>query len=123
MRHWVNDCCGQRIQDCPGTNVLHGTTLPKRLIKIGSSTEPLRLVTPNQGAAYQYALLSYCWGGGQAGKTLKSNLPLYETSIPSQSLSASVRSAIAVTRAMEVKYLWVDLLCTSPSFFAYQSKG
>jgi hypothetical protein len=85
--------------------------LPKRLINIGSSTESLRLITPSQGTAYKYALLSYCWGGEQAGKTMRSNLQLYQTSIPTHSLSASIRDAIAVTRILGFEYLWVDSLC------------
>jgi hypothetical protein len=95
--------------------------LPKRLINIGSSTESLRLITPNEDTAYKYALLSYCWGGDQAGKTLRSNLPLYQTSIPTHNLSASIRDAIAVTRILGLEYLWVDSLCMNLSFSAEQT--
>jgi hypothetical protein len=100
MCQWLRDCCGQRSQERSRAAGVYNTTFPKRLIKIGSDTESLRLIAPNQDTAYNYALLSYCWGGDQAGKTLRSNLPLYETSIPTQSFSASIRDAIAITRIL-----------------------
>jgi hypothetical protein len=121
MCQWLQNCCGPRDQERSRAAGVCNTTFPKRLIKIGSDTESLRLITPNQDTAYKYALLSYCWGGDQAGKTLRFNLPLYETSIPAHSLSASIRDAIAVTRILGLEYLWVDSLCMSLSFSARQS--
>jgi hypothetical protein len=81
----------------------------------------VRLITPDQGSAYKYALLSYCWGGDQAGKTLRCNLHLYQTSIPTHSLSASIRDAITVTSILGLEYLWVDSLCMSLPFSTHRS--
>jgi hypothetical protein len=121
MCQWLHDCCGQRSQERSKAADERSTTSPKRLIKIGSRTESLRLITPNQGTAYKYALLSYCWVGDQAGKTLRCTLPLYQTSISTHRLSASIRDAIAVTRILGLEYLWVDSLCMSISLSLYQS--
>jgi hypothetical protein len=120
MRQWLHDCCDQSQQHTKAVDE-RSTDLPKRLINIGSSTESLRLITPDEGTAYKYALLSYRWGGDQAGKTLGSNLPLYQTRIPNHSLSALIRDAISVTRILGLEYLWVDSICMSLPFLTHRS--
>ena len=114
MRNWLHQHCGQgdkrRLERTPVDN----PTLPKRLLKVGSVTDTVRLITTNhQAGPYEYALLSYCWGGDQSGKTTKDNLHLQEAGISAQKLSASVRDAIWVTRVLRLEYLWVDALCKS----------
>lgn len=110
MRDWLHQHCSRGDKRTPVDN----PTLPKRLLKVGTITDPVRLIATNHKAgSYEYALLSYCWGGDQSGKTTVDNLQLQEAGISAQNISASVRDAIWVTRVLGLEYLWVDALCKS----------
>ncbi|CAN9167534.1 unnamed protein product [Alternaria alternata] len=56
-----------------------------------------------------YAVLSYCWGGDQLSKTVKSNVEI--VSIAIKDLPQTIHDAILVTRQLKLEYLWVDSMC------------
>jgi hypothetical protein len=62
-----------------------------------------------------YAALSYCWGGDQTVKLTTETLPQFTTAgIPCSQdsrLPRTVLDAIAVTRELGLRYLWIDALC------------
>jgi hypothetical protein len=58
-----------------------------------------------------YLTLSHCWGGQLMMKLLSSNVRAYEKAIQEQTLPATFRDAITVTRQLGFRYLWIDALC------------
>lgn len=62
-----------------------------------------------------YATLSYCWGDPAIAATRfvtnSSNLTDRCRGFPVSSLSQVVQDAVATSRALSIRYLWVDALC------------
>lgn len=93
---------------------------PERLLDV-QGTE-LRLVAREEAftAAQipKYAALSYCWGStdddARAQITLTlGNLAQHQLGIRLKRLPLSVQDAVAMSRALSLRYLWVDALCIS----------
>lgn len=59
-----------------------------------------------------YVALSHCWGVSRAmPKTTQANLQSNLESIRISELPATFRDAILLTKALGIKYLWIDSLC------------
>jgi hypothetical protein len=60
-----------------------------------------------------YIALSYCWGLSMpnGGKTTRPTLEMHLKGISMSSLPLTIQDAIAATRRLGVRYLWVDSLC------------
>ncbi|KAJ0109966.1 HET-domain-containing protein [Diaporthe amygdali] len=92
---------------------------PTRLIDVGdpgSSNGNPRLVKGDalEGESAAYVALSYCWGikGQQHPWILtKEKLKVFEDGIPFDALPKTIADALAVTRANNIRYLWVDSIC------------
>ncbi|KAH6714839.1 heterokaryon incompatibility protein-domain-containing protein [Leptodontidium sp. MPI-SDFR-AT-0119] len=88
------------------------TTLPSRVIDVGRGDKPLVLLhvtQPHEKA--EYLALSYPWGGPQEIKTTTATLSRWRLGIPIDTLPPTLQDAIAVTRDLGFRYLWVDALC------------
>lgn len=89
--------------------------LPTRLVDVGSdSNAPIRLIQTNRKMEDRYIALSHCWGqlnDHQRFCTYDSNLDQRMADIPYEQLPATFRDAVRVTRALGVRYLWIDSLC------------
>jgi hypothetical protein len=93
--------------------------LPTRLVDVGvdSSTVP-RLISSSDirnPAEMKYAALSYCWGTEEDAKaqfkTDKSSLEWRCKSLPYEMMTPAINDAVALTRAIGLRYVWVDALC------------
>ncbi|KAH0427241.1 hypothetical protein CcaCcLH18_09798 [Colletotrichum camelliae] len=88
---------------------------PKFLIDIGSNDNgEARLVKNlNSQGITKYAILSYCWGQGcsKAYMTTSDNLSARLESLALHELPETISDAVKVTRALGLRYLWVDALC------------
>ncbi|KAF5686355.1 hypothetical protein FCIRC_2911 [Fusarium circinatum] len=82
---------------------------PTRLIHIGSKAQQPRLVI--QSKAVPYIALSYCWGTENTVTLTEATLIPFQNEIPLATLPTTIRDAIATTRDLGYKYLWVDALC------------
>ena len=93
--------------------------IPTRLIDVGDDAcANSRLVlssTISRSQQPKYAALSYCWGNEKDAKsqfmTEKSSLRQRCVSLPSELLTSTTNDAIAITRSMGLRYLWIDALC------------
>ncbi|KAK0256189.1 hypothetical protein LTR91_003676 [Friedmanniomyces endolithicus] len=75
-------------------------------------SDSIRLVETKTGVKYHpYATLSHCWGKVAALRMLESNHEEFLLGIKLSSLSRTFQDAIAVTRALRIRYLWIDSLC------------
>jgi hypothetical protein len=91
--------------------------VPARLI----DTQPLfpsdgviQLVETKQlERPYQYATLSYCWGDLTSSNWLTkiSNLDQQFDMIQWNTLPATLRDAVLITKKLGIRYVWIDALC------------
>lgn len=86
--------------------------LPTRVIDC-SHPDRVRLVETSSSMRGSYIALSYVWGpkSDQAHCTTEANLRSYMKGIDSDLLPQTILDAIHVTRALGIRYLWVDSLC------------
>lgn len=91
--------------------------LPTRLIDVGrEDAEPIRLVQTSQESSAKgpYIALSHCWGSlsrEQRFCTYADNIAQRKAHIAYDALPPSFRDAVRVTRALGIRYLWIDSLC------------
>lgn len=106
--------------------VLDDGFLPSRLIHVGHDDSSIRLclsseirMTSEQStsgrlhrAGNAYVALSHRWGSTPHFITLtQSTLAKFRKNIPSESLTATFRDAILVTRNLGLRFIWIDSLC------------
>lgn len=91
--------------------------LPTRLIDVGTDdSEPIRLIQTSQESAAKgpYIALSHCWGvlsREQRLCTYKDNIAQRQAHIAYDAMPQNFRDAVRVTRALGIRYLWIDSLC------------
>jgi hypothetical protein len=75
----------------------------------------LKLVeTRQEGVIDRYIALSHCWGKLTREErfcTYVENIESLKQHIPFDELPRTFRDAVTVTRALNVRYLWIDSLC------------
>ncbi|KAI0332048.1 HET-domain-containing protein [Cubamyces sp. BRFM 1775] len=86
--------------------------LPTRLIDC-SDPDCLRLIETDGNMRGSYIALSYVWGpkADQEHRTTGANVQSYMRSIDSAVLPQTIMDAVQVTRALGVRFLWIDSLC------------
>ena len=114
---WLRAC-----ENGHGTCSAPNDQVPPRLLDLeDSSPDIVRLVEQLQVSSgdgtdatfnFRYACLSHCWGKARFRKlTRKSSLAAYSRGIPITDLPQTFRDAIAIARALHIRYLWIDSLC------------
>ncbi|XP_014560870.1 hypothetical protein COCVIDRAFT_34204 [Bipolaris victoriae FI3] len=83
---------------------------PKRLLDVGKSSSPIRLID-TQCKNFQYAALSHCWGSSQPLVSTKETWPKMSVNISFDTLPPLFQDAIIITRQLGLRYLWIDSLC------------
>ncbi|KAE8381790.1 hypothetical protein BDV26DRAFT_301055 [Aspergillus bertholletiae] len=115
---WLDKCLREHVK----CDAYKGkpAVLPTRVIDVGNQLTPPHLHVSGDGETGQWVALSHCQTGQWMGlaDTLDSSLTLNASSFKNlcsgQSLSdfpLTLRDAVVVTRALGVRYLWVDFLC------------
>jgi hypothetical protein len=107
-KEWIQHCT-KNHEECDGDNVRR---LPTRIIDVGPCEPdgPLKLVE-SLGRSGQYVALSHCWGNVQPYTTTRANLVSHMQYISSSQLTKTFKEAVEVTRALGMRYLWIDSLC------------
>ncbi|OQO02583.1 hypothetical protein B0A48_12111 [Cryoendolithus antarcticus] len=64
-----------------------------------------------------YAALSYRWGTADSASwvTTEDNIAARQIQLPETSLPKTIRDAIQITRALDIRYLWIDAICINQS--------
>ena len=112
-REWIEDClsshpsCG-REHDFPSK----GLRMPTRLIYIGDGRNDLRLIEAGSDT-HPYVTLSHCWGNVKRPFVTnhQKNVKQHLQSIPFGDMPLTFRDAVAATRSLGYKYLWINSLC------------
>lgn len=86
--------------------------MPTRVIDVGpadGSLQPRLHLTGSEIG--QWATLSHCWGKTVTIKLTSDTLDERLRGIPTAEMPRNFRDAIAVTRILGIRYLWIDSLC------------
>lgn len=113
VRRWFNECTTTHTE-CRIKNQF----VPTRLIDVGlpDGSENLKLVDTSQsgisdGVELKYATLSHCWGQTKHIVTMDVTLKKHEAGIAFSELNRTFQDAVLITRALGLKYIWIDSLC------------
>jgi hypothetical protein len=109
-RRWLFNCLDNH-QACR-----HRETepwVPTRLLDAGSGENPvIRLVL---GSSLKqdslYLALSHRWGDEKRFALQSENFSMYQQEIKATQIPPTLREAVEVTRALGLRYLWVDSMC------------
>jgi Heterokaryon incompatibility protein (HET) len=126
--HEVTDNTGSRANELLAQRWLRGceeshpscdsndttSDFPTRLLAVEGveRTASVQLIetksSPREG---RYITLSHCWGGLEVIKLLTSNLTELQDGISLSRLPKTFQDAVAITKWLGVKYIWIDSLC------------
>jgi Heterokaryon incompatibility protein (HET) len=105
---WIRECT-EKHSDCQNEDE---TLLPSRVIDVGTSDgHEIPCLRPCSEERGHYVTLSHCWGLSNPTSTTTACYQDYLKGIPLASLPRTYRDAIAVTRGLGIRYLWIDSLC------------
>lgn len=85
--------------------------MPTRVIHVGRDNNDVRLMECPDGTKDYYACLSHCWGALSILTTTKATLEERKRGIIWEHLPQTFQDAIIFTRALKIRYLWIDSLC------------
>ncbi|KAJ4128204.1 hypothetical protein NW768_008490 [Fusarium equiseti] len=105
IQGWIEACEKSHIKCTEAT----GFT-PLRLLDLQPGNEAfVQLVSV---ADARYACLSHCWGSTRSKHlTRRSNLKENERGIPLPELPKTFRDAVEITKALGIRFLWIDTFC------------
>lgn len=120
VRRWLTECRESHHECSNWESTLtktHDYQHKIRLIDVGTEAFPiLRLVDGEslitRRGSIEYITLSYRWTTETEVISLKSyNIASYQVMIPTDTLPPIYMDAVAVARALGVRYIWMDSLC------------
>ncbi|KAH8590605.1 heterokaryon incompatibility protein-domain-containing protein, partial [Bisporella sp. PMI_857] len=107
---WAAD----RLDQCVNNHSLcandRDSILPTRVLDIMPGN-PVQLYEPKEGEKGTYCSLSHCWGPTQPIITTIKNFEARKHGVPWPLLSQTFQDAIKFTRALGIRYIWIDSLC------------
>ncbi|TVY83954.1 hypothetical protein LSUE1_G003335 [Lachnellula suecica] len=106
---WL-DRCAHDHTEC---KLVDSNFTPTRLVDVPATAgNSWRFnVWPDMESAPRYAALSHCWGLHPFLTLRTSNLDIFRSELPVNSLTKTFRDAITITRSLGLKYIWIDSLC------------
>ncbi|KAF2734550.1 HET-domain-containing protein, partial [Polyplosphaeria fusca] len=107
-RVWLNHCVDQHADSCLSPS---GALLPSRVIAVGNEAQNPFLYESFPGEIGVYATLSYCWGQTRTFTTVSSTISDRKQGFGPEELPQTCRDAVLVTRALGIRYVWIDSLC------------
>ncbi|KAK4171920.1 heterokaryon incompatibility protein-domain-containing protein [Triangularia setosa] len=112
IQSWIHQCSTSHKQ-CQALQLLSSSWLPTRLIDV-SDLSRIHIITTHPSMKERYTTLSHCWGKIKIIRLIQSNYS--ELTDPSvgvrwDQLTKTFQDAITVTRALGIKYIWIDSLC------------
>lgn len=107
-KDWLHTCLTEHKR-CDITSK-YDKPLPTRVIDVGDEATRPKLTTTS-GENGTYIALSYCWGGGSTFVHNDETAKDLENGISLEDYPATLRDAIIATRALGIRYIWIDALC------------
>jgi hypothetical protein len=112
IRNWLQECRANHTDCLAGPSL--EIKLPVRLIDIGQSLGhiSMSLVSVTELDSPRYVALSHCWGDPSLVlSTTRAKVAEFNHHINIGALPQTFRDAVAITQAINVRYLWIDSLC------------
>ncbi|KAH6959519.1 heterokaryon incompatibility protein-domain-containing protein [Fusarium avenaceum] len=108
---WLRKCLQEHPKCCDGSKYSESVR-PARLIRVGLSNDNVQVIQITDDTEIpDFFALSYVWGTQECVTLTQATLPVMQQEIELHTLAKTIRDAIAVTRSLGYKYLWVDSLC------------
>lgn len=105
---WLENCLREHAQCNSAHPKQH--PLPSRVIDVGSDAKhPSLFVTLGQPGSW--TALSYCWGGASDFVLTRARFPDLQKGFPASSAPKTIHDAIVITKALGIRYIWIDALC------------
>ena len=105
------------MQECENNHtacaLAHESLLPMRVLDVVAleNTGKLKLAESTDRQHRSYVALSYVWGKEPFLRLLSENRETLMDGILLKDLPKTIKDAVQVTRALNVRYLWVESLC------------
>jgi hypothetical protein len=114
IHSWMRECT--KTHHCEYSSKKSLRHRPRRLIDVGRKDSSVELCLVEQDKFpdtkdYRYVALSHCWGDSKPAITTRSTLNERTKQIPFSWLPKTFQDAIRITRAIGIRYLWIDSLC------------
>ncbi|KAH0429412.1 het domain-containing protein [Colletotrichum camelliae] len=106
LKHWIERCQAAHT-DCPPSD----HPLPTRVLDVTANPPKLVITANLPQRDERYIALSHCWGPSQPLRTLKTNIGVHQDGIDLSSMPETFKDAVAVTRYLGMRYIWIDSLC------------
>jgi hypothetical protein len=104
---WVEECEAEHADTRCATSY---APLPQRVLDVESlSSDGVALYTTH-GESGKYATLSHAWGTVDQETTMTADIKAHEKGLELRILPKSFQEAVAVTRKLGIRYLWIDIL-------------
>ncbi|KAF8962319.1 heterokaryon incompatibility protein-domain-containing protein, partial [Flammula alnicola] len=107
---WLQDCDeNHRLCQTARTTDQQGELLPRRVLDLSGAQ--IRLIETTQGQRGRYVALSHCWGKEQLLTTTQATIAERMCGIAVEQMPKTFQDAIAITRGLGLRYIWIDSLC------------
>jgi hypothetical protein len=111
IRAWVKDCENNHPNCRPPARA----RLPTRLVDVGEGgASTVRLYETKPSDSGKYVALSHPWGDPKIHppfRTLRTNFEEFKQEIRFDMLPQTFKDAVTTTRALGIRYLWIDSIC------------
>jgi len=108
---WLENCLASH-KTCSAVAAGAATSMPTRVIDVGRQGRPPRLMVTSPAMLEAYLALSYCWGPGADTFTLNNRtMQSMLGGIDEAELVRTHQDVLALARAHEIRYVWIDALC------------
>jgi hypothetical protein len=108
---WLNKCLHEHPECTAKAEQRLPSALPTRVINVGTASQKPFLHVSAEDEVGQWAALSYCWGGDSPFTLNATSFARLRDGLPLEDFPPTLRDAILVVRALEVRYVWIDSLC------------
>jgi hypothetical protein len=108
LKMWLT-ICDEHHQTCQKSVP---SKMPTRVIDVGTVATPIvRLYHTKPGECAHYIALTHLWGPPPHFSTSLKDLVAFSNTIYFENLPVTYQDAIITTRALGIRYLWIDSIC------------
>ncbi|KAK0661201.1 heterokaryon incompatibility protein-domain-containing protein [Cercophora samala] len=113
IQSWIRECSTAHKRCQALQSSTSSSWLPTRLIDVSNPSQ-IHIITTDPSMTDRYTTLSHCWGKIEIIRLIQANhhkLTDPSVGIKWGDLTKTFQDAITVTRAVGIKYIWIDSLC------------